>query len=82
MQRAAATSELKPTNILAPFSVISSTKNFFPRDTMRNAFMQRIWRRGSAAQCVELRQARLFIALATVRPYRHHRGADLGAELE
>jgi hypothetical protein len=30
----------------------------------------------------KLRQARLFIALATVRPYRHHRGADLGAELE
>jgi hypothetical protein len=53
MQRAAATSESKPTNILAPFSVISSTKNFFPRDTMRNAFMQRIWRRGSAVQCVE-----------------------------
>jgi hypothetical protein len=36
----AAAPELKPTNILlAPFSVISSTLNFFPRGTTLNVFM-------------------------------------------
>lgn len=45
-QRAAAASELKPTNILlSPFSAISSTQNFLPRGTIRNVFIPPIWQR-------------------------------------